>query len=266
MATRLETRHGTITFRRGDHPHLHAPVPRRAGTHSSESAPRTIPWPARPETAGSTYAMVHSYSRTRDTFRLLALTNLVFLSLAVAAFGERFSFLHLPFSDLGMPRTATGAPNYLSCVLFAVNMTICAVIMACFGRSCARRATTPHRVPKAALAFLAAAGFLVGIFPHDRFHVLHLAGCAAMVGSLWFLGNLFSLELHRLGGRRSVLVVQAVLQCSVLPYAAMYFAGADGKQALQKIAIMGLFVALTAVTRALRVRALQSALSRHAFA
>ena len=198
------------------------------------------------------FSLVRPYTAMRDIFRLLAITNLILLPVAVIAFGERFQFWAFPLSDLGLPLTPGGQRNHASMVVFALNMVAGSACMIAYGYSCLRTAALPGKRAKVALASVAATGFLVGIFPHEPFQVLHMAGCAAMIGALWFLANLFSVELVRLGRRRQAWRVQAVLQLTVLPYAAAYFLGLDIKQVLQKFAIAGLFVSLSVATRLLR--------------
>jgi hypothetical protein len=97
-----------------------------------------------------------------------------------------------------------------------------------------------------------------------------MVGCAVMVGSLWFLGNLFSAELLRLRRQRPAIAVQVILQATVLPYAAAYFAGSELKQVLQKFALAGLLVSLSIAAARLReavlVRATRAAAWRSAVA
>ena len=52
-----------------------------------------------------------------------------------------------------------------------------------------------------------------------------------MVASLWFLGNIFSVELKHLNRPRAALVTQLVLQLTVLPYAVAYFIASDASLA-----------------------------------
>jgi hypothetical protein len=113
---------------------------------------------------------------------------------------------------------------------------------------------------KFVLAICAAAGYLGGIFPHDQFQVVHMISCGIMVGSLWMLGNVFTAELSRRGRAREALRVQAVLQASVLPYAITYLMGADVKQTLQKVAVVGLYASLTSATRYLRTAVLDQSI------
>ena len=131
--------------------------------------------------------------------------------------------------------------------------------MISFARVCRFTPAMPHREWKALLSIVAAAGFVIGIFPRGRFHYVHMFGCALMVGALWFLGNVFTIELRDAGKSRAVLLVQLVLQLTVLPYAVSYALEADSRQALQKLAIIGLFVSLSLATRALRQAALETA-------
>ena len=187
----------------------------------------------------------------RDHLVGLVAVNLVLIPAAILTYGEPFRFWQLPLSDLGVPWTRNGQPNFVSFTLFAVNMAIGAIVMASLAVTCIRSRTVAYRRVKSGLAILASAGFVVGTVPHDPFHYVHLAGCASMVGSLWFLGNLFSLELVTSGRRRAAAATQAVLHLTVLPYAAAYFAGSDSKQVLQKIAVFGLFATLTLATESL---------------
>ncbi len=214
--------------------------------------------PGAPEPAE--FALVRSFTRTRDHFRLLAMLNMSLLPLAMLTFGDRFHFFRLPLSDLGMPQTAEGLPNIVAFLIFILNMIASGAIMVSYAVSCRRAHRMPHREWKAFLALVAAGGFIVGIFPHDRFHYLHMVGCGVMVGALWFLANLFSGELHAAGKIRETAAVQLVLQLTVVPYAVSYVLAANPRQALQKLAILGLFVSLSLGTRTLREAALAAAI------
>lgn len=204
-------------------------------------------------------ALVRPYKEMRDYFRILVAANLILLPLAILAFGERFDFWQLPLSDLGIPRTQSGRSNYVSMLIFDLYMLTGGFAMILYARSCRRRPDVPHSTIKLVLGLLAAAGYFIGIFPHDRFHALHTAGCSAMVGSLWLLGNIFSLELWNLNRRRGTLISQLILQLTVLPYAAAYFVDSGAKQTLQKFAVAGLFVSLSLATRLLRDAVLENA-------
>lgn len=206
-----------------------------------------------------TVSLVPVYRTTRDSFRLLALSNVVLLPLAVISYGEKFHLLTSPFSDLGTLHTRGGSSNVASFIIFALYMLSGALIMMRHGRALSRTPYVPYSRLKIALSFGAAAGYVIGIMPHDLVHAVHTAGCSLMVGSLWMLCTVFSLELGRMGRFHDALAVQLILQLSVLPYAVAYFVDADVKQALQKVAVAGLFVSLTAATRFLRREILDAA-------
>jgi hypothetical membrane protein len=207
-------------------------------------------------------ALVRSYTTMRDTFRSLAISSVVMLPVAILLYGGRFELRSNALSDLGMLATADGEPNTAAFAAFSLYMASAGFFMFVYGRSNRRPAMVPFARLKMVLGYLASAGFLAGILPHDHFHGVHVAGCSVFVGALWCLGNLFSWELLSIGRRRTAVKVQVILQATVLPYAGAYLAGSDARQALQKIAVLGLLVSLYAATRSLRAALVEHALKR----
>ena len=197
----------------------------------------------------------------RDVFAVLAVATAGLLSAAMITYGERYSFWTNALSDLGLLRTPEGHTNTASALLFAAAMIAGSVTMA----RCAallRASAIRGAVAKQTAAVVSSIGFLVAIFPHDSLRSAHFAGCAAMVGGLWLLAMLLVRDLVRSRRHRPAVLVALILNLPMLPYAAAFAADADGKQALQKVAVIGLIAALLLAAEAVRREAARPRTSR----
>ena len=183
-------------------------------------------------------------------YGLFGATIITSFGCAILAFGEPFLFFEHAFSDLGRIRTMDGSGNAKSFLIFAAGLSICTILMLILSIRyfSASPHSIRHRKLKGFFSALASIGILIAIFPHDIFHGLHVAGSAAMVGSLWMIANLHLDDIRFRGETRMAVAGHAVLQGTVVTYAMLYFIDSPLKQVAQKFAVMGLILVLSFVT------------------
>ena len=177
--------------------------------------------------------------------RLSAVSIIIVASMALGIifYREPFRFFEYPLSDLGATRTEHDLSNIVSMFLFDGGMLSSAVIMFSISRLFGT-AQVEHRRLKRGLTLLSAIGFIVITFPYNINDNIHMSGDAALVGGLWGLTVLSLLEMRESIGTRRFVLLQLLLQGTILPYAAMFAIGLPIKQAFQKPAVAGLILAV----------------------
>lgn len=167
---------------------------------------------------------------------LMGVTILTYF-LGVLTFGQKFSFADHAFSYFGMTRTPDGSSNTLCLLVNAMGVLLSAFI--CFRISQILQESRSHW-----FFWLAGAGYIIMLIPCNLYNPGHMIGAALLVFALWGFTTLQLFRLHRYTGWFRFLIYQSIIQGTVLPYAALYFAGSPDKQFMQKLAVAGLVVAL----------------------
>jgi len=105
-----------------------------------------------------------------------------------------------------------------------------------------------HHQLKFALSLMGGTGCFVFIFPHNINDNIHMIGAALFVAAVWALGTLFLIESRKTGTRERTVLLQTILQGTVITYAVCYFTDLPIKNIAQKFAVIGLIIVLKSVT------------------
>jgi len=105
-----------------------------------------------------------------------------------------------------------------------------------------------HHQLKFALSLMGGTGCFVFIFPHNINDNIHMIGAALFVAAVWALGTLFLIESRKTGTRERTVLLQTILQGTVITYAVCYFTDLPIKNIVQKFAVFGLIIVLKSVT------------------
>jgi hypothetical protein len=186
-----------------------------------------------------------SYDHDTSTlFYLLFFVLFATFGTAVLFYQETFLFWELPFSELGNTVTLLGNRNDVSRLIFSIGMLVESGIMLQIWAHYSEESKFRNRGIKHGLAFLGSIGFLISIFPNDRFHVIHSTGVGIVVGILNFFAIIYLFELKDRLPSRQFFSDAILLQMAVFPYAVSFFADWASKQSYQKICMMGIFYVL----------------------
>ncbi|MGC9363214.1 MAG: hypothetical protein ACP5FZ_01455 [Fidelibacterota bacterium] len=169
---------------------------------------------------------------------------------SILTYGGNFSFWYSAFSDLGSTITPEGEANLFSCLIFVTGILICGVVLFRTGKLFDQAGQIWHHRTKSRLCLLGSTGCFIFIFPHNINNDIHMIGAAMFVAALWALGTLILIESYNQTKKEQVLLLQAVLQITVLSYAITYFADLPVKNIAQKFATFGLLIVLKISTSA----------------
>jgi len=168
----------------------------------------------------------------------------VTLILAVIFYRDSFHLLGNAFSELGEIRTHSGNPNPVARLIFSAGFIASGAAMLVVSWRFARTQGLRNRFLKSALALFATAGFFIGITPNDLSHFWHSVGMGTVVGSIFFLGLIFLLEIKPTISTFVFWWNLSVLSASVLLYATLWFLDSDLKQMAQKACVIGLLLVM----------------------
>ncbi|HDP68871.1 MAG TPA: hypothetical protein ENN20_10305 [Candidatus Marinimicrobia bacterium] len=168
----------------------------------------------------------------------------------ILTYGGNFSFWYSAFSDLGSTTTPQGEPNLISCLIFVAGFMICGMVLVRISRLFNQARQIRHHRAKSQLCLLGSIGCFIFVFPHNINNDIHMIGAAMFVAALWALGTLILIESYNQLNKEQVLLLQAVLQITVLSYAITYFADLPVKNIAQKFATFGLLIVLKISTSA----------------
>lgn len=170
--------------------------------------------------------------------------------LSIITYGGHFSFWYSAFSDLGSTTTPEGEPNLFSCLIFVTGIVICGCILFRVSRLFQQDRQILHHRAKSQLGLLGSIGCFIFVFPHNINNNIHMIGAAMFVATMWALGTLILIESYNQSRKEQVLLLQTVLQITVLSYAITYFADLPIKNIAQKFATFGLLIVLKIATSA----------------
>ncbi|MGM0689564.1 MAG: hypothetical protein ACQESO_08275 [Bacillota bacterium] len=143
------------------------------------------------------------------------LVNLVMLAIILHFYSEPFSLLMDPFSWLGRMAALDGSPNTVSFILFFAtiifNILVWKKILALISES------SIWRYPSVRiLGYLVLTGFILMLFPCDRFDAIHSTGGVFVKGGLWAYSTLMLNRFRNEFNPRLYVILQLVLLGSVL--------------------------------------------------
>lgn len=167
---------------------------------------------------------------------LAGITLITFL-LGALTYRDHYSLLNNAYSHLGRVHTASGNSNILSLVIFDISLLLCSYV--CFRMDRILKGHHNHWLFK-----LCGTGYLLMIAPCDVFGIVHMLGALFVIGALFFYVIFSLIRLIPDIGVRRFIIYQVLLQGSVLPYGFLYFMNQPSKHAAQKLAIIGLILAL----------------------
>lgn len=171
------------------------------------------------------------------------------LFVSIILYHGTFLIWDYPLSDLGAQLTVSDKLNVVTRIVFDLTMTLSGILMIRIFALLSNDIRVRHGRIKAWMTFVCAAGFFMLLMPYDVNLAIHEIGASLVFGMLWGLTIMFSLELKSVGHWKRALASQVVLQGSVLPYAFLFAVGIPAEVAAQKIAVVGLMVAVWLATR-----------------
>ncbi|MFW5645475.1 MAG: hypothetical protein ACOCZL_06140 [Bacteroidota bacterium] len=178
-------------------------------------------------------------------FSILTTTIIVTFMLGILTFGDSFSLIDDPYSDLGRFWTYEGELNILSGIIFAGGLIFSAIT--CFRIEKKLRGRYNSRIFK-----VCGLGFLLMIAPADLFNIIHVLGVIIVFGSLWIFSISRLRELRPVIGIQRFFSYQLLLNGTVLPYAFLYFTGNSARHLFQKLAMAGIIATIIIVGIELR--------------
>lgn len=179
--------------------------------------------------------------------RLIFLIMATFI-LGMLVYGGTFSFWNSAFSDLGSTVTPEGNSNMPACVVFMTGMVLSGITLLRISKRFAREKGLAHHKLKAHFSLLGGLGCFIFIFPHNINNDIHMVGAALFVASIWSLGTLLLIESRKTVNRERNILLQTILQSTVISYAVTFFADLPHKNIAQKFAVFGLIFVLRSVT------------------
>jgi len=184
--------------------------------------------------------------------RLIFLIMATFI-LGMLVYGGTFSFWNSAFSDLGSTVTPEGNSNMPACVVFMAGMVLSGLTLLRISNHFVKEKGLTHHKLKAHFSLLGGIGCFVFIFPHNINNDIHMVGAALFVAAIWSLGTLLLIESRKTVNRERNILLQTILQSTVISYAITFFANLPVKNIAQKFAVFGLTFVLRSVT-ALRTK------------
>jgi len=179
--------------------------------------------------------------------RLILLIGVTF-TLSMILFGGSFSFWNSAFSDLGSTIISEGKSNSLACAIFIIGMVISGTIFFMISRLFLKDKDIVHHRLKFHLSLMGSIGCFVFIFSHNINNDIHMVGAALFVAAVWSIGTLFLIETWKTVARERTVLLQTLLQSTVIAYAVTYFTDLSVKNIAQKFAVFGLIIVLKSAT------------------
>lgn len=189
-------------------------------------------------------ATTADYRKYRTWFTLFLIVLLGGFFLATLVYNGRFNLIKDPFSRLGASKTPEGADNRASMAVFVVDMAITAVIFGRLAVAFARDSNLSFRGLRVLISITAALGACIATFPNNYFLTQHQLGAGFLVGSIWLHAILFIADASKVTSRGYGLFLHLLLQSTILYYAFTFFVEAPERDIVQKIAIIGLALAI----------------------
>jgi len=181
-------------------------------------------------------------------FNLLMVIIIVSFSLGMIMYSDSFSFWNSPFSDLGITVAPNGKSNIISLIIFAAGMILTGITFLRIAMEFKSDKEIIRSELKASLSTLGGIGCFVFTFPHNINDNVHMIGAACFVAALWSIGTLLLIETRKTISKNLNILLQLVLQITVIGYAICYFADLPIKNIAQKFAIMGLIISVKGIT------------------
>lgn len=177
------------------------------------------------------------------------LVILVGLCIAMGTYQGKFLFWKSPVCSLGTIYANHKQFNIISLLFFDFTMMLSSYLMMKVGYSFSSDIPFQHKRLKQILSFTCSIGFLLIIAPYTVLHTIHIIGGTFVIGPLWGLALLFSIEVRPHISTSAFLFYQLILQGSILSYAIMYSMGIPTDNAAQKFGIASLMIVLWFATR-----------------
>ncbi len=181
-------------------------------------------------------------------FSMLIILFIGTFSLGILLYGETFSFWNSAFSDLGSTVTPGGVSNSLSSIIFIIGMLISSFVFFKISQQFKTDPDILHYRQKQQLSLTGGIGCFIFICPYNINDDIHMIGAALMVASIWAIGTLLLIEARKFVQKEKVLLLQTILQGTVLTYAFTYFADMAVRDIAQKFAVLGLIIVLKITT------------------
>jgi len=140
--------------------------------------------------------------------------------LGIFFYPEKFLFWQYPFSYIGTVKSVNGLDNFLSSIIYSLDMIISAFLILFL--SFIYRRKKIFLLSK--IMFLGFAGFLIAAFcPDDIKHELHMIGSALAVASLWLIANYYFFVNKKNLKSKIIYLLQGLFHFSFIIYALTVF-------------------------------------------
>jgi hypothetical protein len=171
------------------------------------------------------------------------------LCVAMFAYKGGFRFWKYPVCNLGVIYIHGQKFNITSALLFDITLLISSILMLKAAFSFSDDVPFQHKRLKQILSYTCAVGFFLLIFPYTYLLKIHIVGGAFVVGSLWGLAILLSIEIKPFIATSTFLLYHLILQGSIWTYAVLYTMGDPANEPAQKIGIACLMITLWFASR-----------------
>lgn len=177
--------------------------------------------------------------------RLLIGVSVLMILAGILTFRGGFRFWDDALSYLGATTNTKGLPNPLSPLFFDSGLLVSAFLCWRISSALKNVQLVNKTENKILLLRIAATGYLLMITPCDLLNDVHMVGSILVFGSFWLLEVQMILEVRKRNGFLYALILQLILQGTILPYAYSYMIlRTSVKQFWQKIAVFGLLLIL----------------------
>lgn len=185
-------------------------------------------------------------------FFLLVFINCIFISLAIFSYGQPFLFWQYPLSHLGATLTENGFNNMRAAYLFISDMLVSSIIMLIITYFFWQNKNIRYYAFKFYLSLFSGIGFILAAFPCNLYDPIHIAGSAITITSFWLLIIIFLQEIKKYFYYAYILL-HLLLHSTLIAYALTFILNFPSKQLFQKLAVLGLFLALMISLRIMSV-------------
>jgi len=181
-------------------------------------------------------------------FSLVILLVISTFGLSMVTYNESVNLRDFALSDLGCTVTPQGKSNAISCFIFALGMFITSYILLRIAVYFRQDNSIIHYHLKHYLCLMGSVGSFGFIFPWNLNDNIHMIGAGLMVAALWAIGGLLLFEARKFISFGRFLLLQLILQGTVLTYAVTFVVDSPIRNIPQKFAVLGLIFVLKIAT------------------
>jgi hypothetical protein len=168
---------------------------------------------------------------------------------AMLVYKGGFEFWKYPVCNLGVVYIKGYKFNITSALFFDFALLISSILMLKIAFGFSINIPFKHKRLKQILSYTCAVGFFLLMFPYTFLLSIHVIGATFVVGSLWGLAILLSIEIKPSISTSTFLIYHLILQGGILTYAVLYSMGEPMNEPAQKFGIASLMIVLWFASR-----------------